>query len=89
MPVNDIALLYSSAVAVLGTTESSQRKLGMINNRVFEALSCGSHFVSDHFAALEDEFGGLDNIYFAKNKDDVTAALAEIRRKAGTSEAKS
>lgn len=30
---------------VLSTTETLQRNLGMINNRVFEALSCGAAVV--------------------------------------------
>ena len=88
LPVDDIALLYSSATAVLGTTESSQRELGMINNRVFEALSCGSQFVSDHFDALEEEFRGLDNIYLVRTTEDVSDALATAKWKVETKKAK-
>jgi len=54
LPKDDIASLYSSASVVVGTTESEQRSLGMVNNRVFEALSVGKAcFLSDVFPALD------------------------------------
>jgi hypothetical protein len=45
LPLGDIASLYSGARVVLGTTDRKQQTLGMINNRVFEALSCGATLI--------------------------------------------
>jgi len=47
LPSGSIARLYANATIILGTTDSSQRRLGMVNNRVFEALACsGGQFVA-------------------------------------------
>ena len=47
LPSGSIARLYANATVILGTTDSSQRRLGMVNNRVFEALACsGGQFVA-------------------------------------------
>jgi glycosyltransferase involved in cell wall biosynthesis len=59
LPVADMSALYSSSKVVIGTTEDKQKKLGMINNRVFEVLACGTPFISDSFPALENKFGDI------------------------------
>jgi hypothetical protein len=59
LPLDQMSLLYSSSKIVLGTTENRQRKVGMINNRIFEALACGACVISDHSNALEAIFGDL------------------------------
>eukprot|EP00605_Chrysophyceae_sp_TOSAG23-4_P002921 GSChrysophyteH1.ASY1.ANO1.3216.1 assembled CDS len=41
LPHREIASVYSSARVVLAHTIQSQRDSGMVNNRVFEAMSCG------------------------------------------------
>ena len=46
LPAGAIAELYGKAAVVLGTTETQQRRLGMVNNRVFEALASGARFVA-------------------------------------------
>ena len=57
LPRDDIAEVYSSAKVVLGTTEVGQEELGMINNRVFEVLSCGGgRLVIPAFDELEAVF---------------------------------
>ena len=58
LPLNDIAELYSNAKIVLGTTMEKQEELGMVNNRVFEVLSCGARLVIPRFEALEELFVG-------------------------------
>ena len=58
LPVDDIAELYSNAKVILGTTMTKQEELGMVNNRVFEVLSCGARLVIPKFQALEDLFAG-------------------------------
>ena len=37
---------------VLASAIDTQSRIGMINNRVFEALSCGAIVVSDNYTAL-------------------------------------
>ena len=76
LPASDIPALYSSAKVVLGTTEDRQRKAGMINNRVFEALACGASFISEHSPDLENVFG--KTIYYAKGAGDTTSHIKQI-----------
>ena len=76
LPTDDIPLLYSSAKIVLGTTEDRQRKSGMFNNRVFEALSCGALFISEHFKDLEEEFG--DAIFYSRQTGDTKKNIKNI-----------
>ena len=54
LPRYDIANAYSSAHVVLASTIEAQRSVGMINNRVFEAMSCEALLLSDYSEALED-----------------------------------
>ena len=61
LPLDDIPRLYSSAGIVLGYHEDSQRRWGMWNNRVFEALACGAFLICDDAEGLREEFGeGLE-----------------------------
>lgn len=88
LPVGDIAKLYSSAKIVLGITEDRQRTAGMINNRVFEALSCGACFISEYHKALEEVFG--DTVLYSRKKGDTSRHIekllgdASLRRAFGT-----
>lgn len=45
----------------------------MVNNRVFEVLSCGAVLISDCFPALEELLG--EHVLCAKTPDDVTRHL--------------
>lgn len=76
LPINDIKKLYSNSKIVLGMTEERQRKSGMINNRVFEALSCGVCFISEYSSELERVFG--DGIFFVKNEGDTKNNISKI-----------
>ena len=83
LPKDDIAALYSSASVVVGTTEIQQRELGMVNNRLFEVLACGSAaFVSDHFPALELLFGNNGTVFYASEAGDAAAHVARLLRNA-------
>lgn len=59
LPQNQIAEAYSSAHVVIAATIESQAAAGMINNRVFEALSCGSIVLSEPSAALLQVVGDV------------------------------
>ncbi|CAN0004821.1 unnamed protein product [Ectocarpus sp. 4 AP-2014] len=50
-----------------------QRSLGMVNNRVFEALSCGAAVVSDAFPVAEEVFG--DHVFFYRQPGDAARAV--------------
>jgi len=76
LPIADMPVLYSSAKVVLGITEDRQRKAGMINNRVFEALSCGACFISEYSSEMEQVFG--DKIFFSKKAGDTEKQLDEL-----------
>jgi hypothetical protein len=51
----------------------AQRRLGMVNNRVFEALACGAVLVSDCFPALLEAVGG--HVLCVSEPGDVTRHL--------------
>lgn len=61
--------MYSRALAVIGVTMDAQRASGMINNRVFEAMSVGAPLISEHFPALESLFG--DELLYVRRPGDV------------------
>ena len=46
LPQMELASAYSSAHTVLASTIQSQSIYGMVNNRIFEALSCGAVVIS-------------------------------------------
>jgi len=76
LPSGDIARLYSSAKMVLGMTEDRQRIAGMINNRVFEVLSCGACFISEYYPALDEVFG--DAILYSRRKGDTSRHIQKL-----------
>lgn len=53
LPRLELAAAYARADVVLGYTINSQAEYGMINNRVFEALSCGAILISEYSPALQ------------------------------------
>lgn len=54
----------------------AQRMSGMINNRVFEVMSVGAPFISEHFVALEAVFG--DAILYAREPGDVARHIERL-----------
>lgn len=54
----------------------AQRLSGMINNRVFEALSVGAPLISDYFPALENVFG--DSILYVHQPGDVARHVERL-----------
>ena len=76
LPIGHINKLYNSAKIVIGTTEDRQREAGMINNRVFESLACGSNFISEYYPELENSFGKY--IHYSKKKGDTKKVIKSI-----------
>ena len=91
LPLGDIAKLYAGARVVLGTTDRKQQKLGMINNRVFEALSCGATLIQDWFEALETKVNGRhrerDIVLFHRRPGDTAAHLHRLLQSGRAGEA--
>ncbi len=77
LPLRDIPLLYHSADLVLALTEESQKALGMINNRIYEALACGAVVLSDTHPTLEESDLG-NSINFVGNKAEAERFLGEF-----------
>jgi glycosyltransferase involved in cell wall biosynthesis len=73
LPRYEIANAYSGARVVLASTIQAQREEGMINNRIFEAMSCGALVLSDHFEALDEVAEG--SVLFYKSGEDVATQL--------------
>jgi hypothetical protein len=57
LPRGELANAYSRSKIVLASTIKYQDEYGMINNRIFEALSCGSLVVTEYSKTIADLFG--------------------------------
>jgi len=77
LPRWGIASVYASAQVVLGSTIEAQRQQGMVNNRVFEAMSCGAVLLTDHSPELAEVAEG--NVLFANSSADVAKQLQWVR----------
>jgi hypothetical protein len=79
LPLHDIGPLYRSATVVLALTEERQKRRGMINNRIYEALAAGAIVLSDPHEPLQlHELGA--SICFVENRGQATDLLEAIRR---------
>jgi len=58
IPNNELRRSYSSADIVLNDHWGDMRELGIISNRVYDALACGAFVVSDWVPGIEAEFDG-------------------------------
>ncbi|MFH1845156.1 MAG: glycosyltransferase [bacterium] len=74
LPIPDIGKLYSSVDIAIGFNAQSQAAANMVNNRVFEVLSCGALLVSDRVPAIEAMFG--DSAVFTDGYGDLRDKLA-------------
>ncbi len=79
LPLLDIGPLYRSAKAVFAMTEDRQKKLGMVNNRIFEALASGAVVISDPHPFLSThELGPF--VQFAASAETVRDVLERLER---------
>jgi O-antigen biosynthesis protein len=77
LPLLDIGPLYRSADAVLAITEDRQRNIGMVNNRIFEAIASGAVVISEHHPFLaEHELGRF--VHFSTGPDMVQDVLERL-----------
>jgi spore maturation protein CgeB len=74
LPGGDIGRLYSSVDVAIGFNAESQAAAGMVNNRVFEVLSCGALLVSDRVPAIAEMFP--DEAVYTDGHDDLRDKLA-------------
>lgn len=77
LPPGDIQDLYRAVNIVLAVTVDSQKELGMINNRVYEALAAGAVVLTDHFRVLEETFGS--SLLYHRQKGDTERILSQFR----------
>lgn len=89
LPTDEISLLYARAAVVIGTTETAQRRLGMVNNRVFEAVVASGGSVvlveerlDDHFEELRRIVADLPHVHVVHSPENaVTAVLKALHMK--------
>ncbi|HWR16669.1 MAG TPA: glycosyltransferase [Terriglobales bacterium] len=73
----DHPALYSSSRFTLNLTRDSMAVSGYCpSGRFFEAAACGTPIISDWFEGLDTFFTPGEEIFIAKNSDDVMSALA-------------
>lgn len=58
VPNDELRRYYSSADVVLNDHWGDMRDLGIISNRIYDALACGAFVVSDRVPGLDAEFDG-------------------------------
>jgi hypothetical protein len=79
LPLLDVGALYRSVRVVLAMTEERQRRMGMINNRIFEAIISGAVVISDPHPVLgSHELGRF--VHFASTADEVRETLQRTER---------
>jgi glycosyltransferase involved in cell wall biosynthesis len=76
LPQHEIAMTYSSANIVIAVAIETQKEVGMINNRIYEALACGAIVISDKYPALQDLAGDL--IEYADNAVQAAEAYKKL-----------
>lgn len=84
LPTDEISLLYARAAVVIGTTETAQRRLGMVNNRVFESVvATGGSVVlveerlDDNFEELRHVVAHLPHVHVVHTPEDAVAAVVK------------
>jgi glycosyltransferase involved in cell wall biosynthesis len=77
LPEYELAPAYNSAEVVLASTIQSQRAHGMVNNRVFEALSCGAVVLTADAPELREL--GCDSILFLNATHNVAHYMRLLR----------
>lgn len=64
---------YHNAKIVLNDHWADMREYGIINNRIFDALSVGAFVISDYMPEIDDVFQGSVIMY--KNREDLNEKI--------------
>jgi O-antigen biosynthesis protein len=75
VPNDEVRKYYSSADIVLNDHWGDMRELGIISNRVYDALACGAFVVSDRVPGIDAEFDGAVATY--DSRDELHAILEQ------------
>ena len=67
---------YASAAVVLNDHWDDMRELGIVSNRIFDALACGAVVISDHLPELEQRFG--DAVATYRTPEDLHATVERL-----------
>ena len=73
VPNESLRTYYSSAEIVLNDHWGDMRELGIISNRVYDALACGAFVVSDRVPGIDEEFDGAVATY--ETREDLNELL--------------
>eukprot|EP00601_Ochromonadales_sp_CCMP2298_P026113 CAMPEP_0173283836 /NCGR_PEP_ID=MMETSP1143-20121109/7661_1 /TAXON_ID=483371 /ORGANISM="non described non described, Strain CCMP2298" /LENGTH=580 /DNA_ID=CAMNT_0014221691 /DNA_START=58 /DNA_END=1797 /DNA_ORIENTATION=+ len=87
LPRPELAQAYASAQAVLASTIAAQSQHSMVNNRIFEALSCGALVVARHSKELEQL--GCAAILFVNESHPLGAILGNLSDSSDSSDSAS
>jgi glycosyltransferase involved in cell wall biosynthesis len=68
VPNDELRRYYSSADVVLNDHWGDMRELGIISNRIYDALACGAFVVSDRVPGLDEEFDGAVVAYGTRDE---------------------
>ncbi|MFB6186654.1 MAG: glycosyltransferase, partial [Halobacteriaceae archaeon] len=68
---------YNQKLVTIGMTVKEQEKVGMVNNRVFEALASGTPLIMNEHRSL-DSVLGMDYPYQSGNLDKTKSIVREI-----------
>jgi spore maturation protein CgeB len=75
VPNDEVRKYYSSAAVVLNDHWGDMRELGIISNRVYDALACGAFVVSDQVPGIDAEFDGAVATY--ETREELQAILEQ------------
>jgi len=76
LPNDRVRRAYASAALVLNDHWDDMRAMGIVSNRIFDALASGAVVVSDHLPALDERFGGAVATY--RTPEDLRATVERL-----------
>ncbi len=75
IPNDELATVYSSIGVLLNDHWDTMRAWGIVSNRLFDGLACGTPIVSDHLPELDELFGPSVSTY--TGPDELRLAVDE------------
>lgn len=74
---HDLPVVYSSADVVLNDHWATMRHEGLVSNRIFDVLACGTPVVTDHLPEVVDLFGDLVPTW--RTPEELASIVAALR----------